>query len=62
MFHSLLGPIKKFRKSYLPGIVTGGADDDPSAISTYSIAGVATGFSQLWLLLVSRRIRVRFDY
>lgn len=53
MIKHLLKPIKKFRRSYLPGIVTGSADDDPSAISTYSVAGATTGFSQLWLLLVS---------
>jgi len=53
MFQHFLKPIKKFRKTYLPGIVTGSADDDPSAISTYSVVGATTGFSQLWLLLVS---------
>jgi len=53
MFRHFLKPIKKFRKSYLPGIVTGSADDDPSTISTYSVVGAVTGFSQLWLLLVS---------
>jgi Mn2+/Fe2+ NRAMP family transporter len=37
----------------LPGIVTASADDDPSTISTYSVVGATTGFSQLWLLLVS---------
>jgi len=62
MFRSLLKPINKFRKSYLPGIVTGGADDDPSAISTYSIAGVATGFSQLWLLLVSTPLLIAVQW
>lgn len=53
MFRHFLKPIKKFRKTYLPGIVTGSADDDPSAISTYSVLGATTGFSQLWLLLIS---------
>lgn len=37
----------------MPGIVTASADDDPSSISTYSVIGATTGFSQLWLLLVS---------
>jgi NRAMP (natural resistance-associated macrophage protein)-like metal ion transporter len=36
-----------------PGLITGAADDDPSGISTYSVAGAATGFSMLWLTLVS---------
>jgi len=53
MLKNFLKPINQFRKSYLPGIITGSADDDPSSISTYSIAGVTTGFSQLWLLLLS---------
>ncbi|MBV8844709.1 MAG: divalent metal cation transporter, partial [Bryobacterales bacterium] len=36
-----------------PGLITGAADDDPSGISTYSVAGAATGFSMLWLTLIS---------
>src|SRR5579863_8971612 len=36
-----------------PGLITGAADDDPSGISTYSVAGASTGFSMLWLTLVS---------
>ncbi len=31
-----------------PGIVTGAADDDPSGIATYSIAGAQFGTSLLW--------------
>jgi NRAMP (natural resistance-associated macrophage protein)-like metal ion transporter len=36
-----------------PGLITGAADDDPSGISTYSVAGATTGFSMLWLTLIS---------
>src|SRR5579864_8570062 len=36
-----------------PGLITGAADDDPSGISTYSVAGASTGFSMLWLTLIS---------
>ncbi|MBV9278799.1 MAG: divalent metal cation transporter [Chloroflexi bacterium] len=36
-----------------PGIITGGADNDPAGIATYSQVGATTGFSQLWLLLLS---------
>jgi NRAMP (natural resistance-associated macrophage protein)-like metal ion transporter len=36
-----------------PGLITGAADDDPSGISTYSVAGAATGFTMLWLALIS---------
>jgi NRAMP (natural resistance-associated macrophage protein)-like metal ion transporter len=31
-----------------PGVITGAADDDPSGIATYSIAGAATGTTLLW--------------
>ncbi len=36
-----------------PGLITGAADDDPSGISTYSVAGATTGLSMLWLALVT---------
>ncbi len=36
-----------------PGIITGGAGDDPAGIITYTIVGATTGFTQLWLLLLS---------
>jgi NRAMP (natural resistance-associated macrophage protein)-like metal ion transporter len=36
-----------------PGLVTGAADDDPSGISTYSVAGAAFGYSVIWTALFS---------
>ncbi|MGH2443160.1 MAG: NRAMP family divalent metal transporter [Chloroflexota bacterium] len=36
-----------------PGLITGGADNDPAGISTYSTVGASTGLSQLWLLVLS---------
>ena len=45
--------IVRFFKILGPGLITGAADDDPSGISTYSVAGATTGFSMLWLTLVS---------
>src|SRR6185295_14988225 len=36
-----------------PGIVTGAADDDPSGIATYSIAGAQLGTSLLWTALLT---------
>ena len=36
-----------------PGVITGGADNDPAGIATYSIVGATVGFSQNWLLLLS---------
>ena len=36
-----------------PGVVTGAADDDPSGIVTYSIAGAQLGTSMLWTALLT---------
>jgi Mn2+/Fe2+ NRAMP family transporter len=36
-----------------PGLITGGADNDPAGITTYSVVGAHSGFSQNWLLLLS---------
>jgi NRAMP (natural resistance-associated macrophage protein)-like metal ion transporter len=36
-----------------PGLITGAADDDPSGISTYSVAGAAYGYATLWTALVT---------
>ncbi|MBV8638200.1 MAG: divalent metal cation transporter [Candidatus Eremiobacteraeota bacterium] len=36
-----------------PGLITGASDDDPSGISTYSVAGATAGFSMLWLVLIT---------
>ena len=36
-----------------PGLVTGAADDDPSGIATYSIAGAQLGTTMLWTALLT---------
>ena len=36
-----------------PGLISGASDDDPSGISTYSVAGATTGYSMLWLALIT---------
>lgn len=36
-----------------PGLITGGADNDPAGIATYSTVGASTGLTQLWLLVLS---------
>src|SRR5450759_5235405 len=36
-----------------PGLITGAADDDPSGISTYSVAGAAYGYTTLWIALLT---------
>ncbi len=42
---------RKFWRSIGPGLITGAADNDASAIGTYTLAGARTGYSQLWVLL-----------
>ncbi|HLY62796.1 MAG TPA: divalent metal cation transporter [Terriglobia bacterium] len=34
-------------------MITGAADDDPSGISTYSVAGAAYGYATLWIALIT---------
>lgn len=38
---------------WVPGIISGGADNDPAGIATYSISGASFGFQQLWLLILT---------
>jgi len=45
--------IKNLIKRSVPGLITGGADNDPAGIATYSISGAAFGFSQLWVMLLA---------
>jgi NRAMP (natural resistance-associated macrophage protein)-like metal ion transporter len=46
-------PFRRFFADLGPGLITGAADDDPSGISTYSVAGAAFGYLPLWTALVS---------
>jgi NRAMP (natural resistance-associated macrophage protein)-like metal ion transporter len=45
--------IRTLLKSLGPGIITGAADDDPSGIATYSIAGAQLGTQLLWTALLT---------
>jgi NRAMP (natural resistance-associated macrophage protein)-like metal ion transporter len=45
--------LRTFFRNLGPGLITGAADDDPSGISTYSIAGAAFGYAPLWTALFS---------
>src|SRR5437660_1300951 len=36
-----------------PGLITGAADDDPSGVATYSMAGAKLGTAMLWTALVT---------
>lgn len=40
-------------KSLVAGIIAGSADNDPAAITTYSVAGASTGYSQIWLMVLA---------
>ena len=44
-------PFKKIFKLLGPGLVTGAAQMDPSAIATYAVAGAALGLAPLWTAL-----------
>jgi NRAMP (natural resistance-associated macrophage protein)-like metal ion transporter len=41
-------PLRRYFTVLGPGLVTGAADDDPSGIATYSIAGASHGYGFLW--------------
>lgn len=43
--------LRRFFRTLGPGVITGAADDDPSGIATYSIAGAQLGTSLLWTSL-----------
>src|SRR5258705_11838672 len=45
--------VRQFFAVLGPGLITGAADDDPSGISTYSVAGAALGYAPLWTALFS---------
>lgn len=51
--NAALTRLRAFLENLGPGLITGAADDDPSGISTYSVAGATTGYSMLWLTLIS---------
>jgi NRAMP (natural resistance-associated macrophage protein)-like metal ion transporter len=46
-------PIKKAAVLLGPGFITGAADDDPSGIGTYAVAGASLGLATLWTALLT---------
>jgi Mn2+/Fe2+ NRAMP family transporter len=46
-------PIRRFFAALGPGVITGAADDDPSGIATFSIAGAQFGTAFLWTALLT---------
>ena len=47
------GWIRSLLRSIGPGVITGAADDDPSGIATYSVAGAQLGTKLLWTALIT---------
>ena len=45
--------IAKLLKGTKTGFISGAAENDPSAITNYALAGALTGFSQLWLMVIA---------
>ena len=45
--------VRRFFSHLGPGLITGAADDDPSGISTYSVAGATFGYGPLWTAFFS---------
>lgn len=45
--------LRRFWDSLGPGLITGAADDDPSGVATYSVAGARLGTSLLWTALIT---------
>src|SRR5438876_9960107 len=45
--------VRRFFSLLGPGLITGAADDDPSGIATYSIAGAQLGTSLLWTAVLT---------
>ena len=48
--------VRQFFQVMGPGVVSGAADNDPSGVITYIQVGATTGFSLLWLMLLSTPI------
>ena len=46
-------PVNRVAKILGPGFITGAADDDPSGIGTYAVAGAALGLATLWTALLT---------
>jgi NRAMP (natural resistance-associated macrophage protein)-like metal ion transporter len=46
-------PLVRYFKTLGPGLVTGASDDDPSGITTYSVAGAALGYGMLWTAILT---------
>jgi Mn2+/Fe2+ NRAMP family transporter len=50
---SIASRVRTFFGSLGPGLISGAADDDPSGIATYSVAGAYLGTQLLWTALIT---------
>src|SRR3979409_1348136 len=48
-----LGLLRRVIAVLGPGLITGAADDDPSGVATYTIAGAQLGTSLLWTAFIT---------
>src|SRR5205809_8097500 len=55
-------PFRRFLMVLGPGFITGASDDDPSGIGTYATTGASTGFSTLWLALITFPMMASIQY
>jgi NRAMP (natural resistance-associated macrophage protein)-like metal ion transporter len=46
-------PLVRYFKLLGPGLVSGASDDDPSGITTYSVAGASFGYGMLWTAIAT---------
>jgi NRAMP (natural resistance-associated macrophage protein)-like metal ion transporter len=46
-------PLVRYFRVLGPGLITGASDDDPSGITTYSVAGATLGYGMLWTALAT---------
>ncbi len=49
----MLNKLKKLWSSLGPGLITGAADDDPSSIAVYALAGAKFGLATLWTAVIT---------
>jgi NRAMP (natural resistance-associated macrophage protein)-like metal ion transporter len=52
------GRFVHYWRSLGPGLVTGASDNDPSGITTYSVAGATTRYQLLWLAVITMPLLV----
>ncbi len=57
----IAGRAIRYVRTLGPGLITGASDDDPSGISTYSIAGASAGYTMLWSALITTPMMAVID-